>query len=73
MENNKVRLKEMCGSIWSMLTEDEKERYFCCEGTIEFVSDVAVILGTTIDDTLTEDELDEILDMLNEMDAESEV
>ena len=66
MENNKVRLKEMCGSIWSMLTEDEKERYFECEGTIEFVSDVATILGTTIDNTLTEDELDEVLDKLND-------
>lgn len=73
MKDNKTRLTELCGSIWSMLTEDEKERYFCCEGTIEFVSDVAVIIGTTIDDSLTEDELDEILDMLNEMDEESEV
>ena len=67
---DKVRLKELCCNIWSMLTDDEKERYFCCEGTIEFVSDVAVIIGTTIDDTLTEEELDEILDMLNEMDEE---
>jgi hypothetical protein len=67
MENvNKIRLKEMCCKVWSLLTQDEKERYFDCEGTIEFVSDVATILGTTIDNTLTEDELDEVLDKLND-------
>lgn len=62
---SKTRLKEMCCKVWPLLTQDEKERYFDCEGTIEFVSDVATIIGTVIDDSITEEELDDILDELD--------
>ena len=60
------RLNEMCCKVWPMLTEDEKEYYFCTEGTIEFVSDIANILHIKLD-TITEDELDVILDNINKL------
>lgn len=61
-----ARLHEMCCKVWPMLTEDEKEDYFCTEGTIEFVNDIANILHIDFN-TITDEELDEILDSINEL------
>lgn len=66
---NKPRLKEMCCKIWDQLTLEERERYYYGDGTIQFVSDVANILFMD-DERLSEEELDDILDELDEPDDE---
>lgn len=60
----KARLFELCISIWSLLKETEKERYYYGEGTIGFVEEVAAMLGFDINE-LSEEELDVILDKLD--------
>ena len=57
----KLRLKEQCCTLWSHLTDVQKEDYFYNVGTIEFVENVAESLGLNID-LLTVYELDEIID-----------
>ena len=65
MESSKrSRLEDLCKKIWIQLTNEEKERYFFGEGTIEFVADVADILGID-SNALTEDELDTLLNDLD--------
>jgi hypothetical protein len=59
------RLKEMCVAIWSMLTDDEVEGYFCGMGTIGFVESVADLIFFDLE-TLSEAEFDAILDAIYE-------
>jgi hypothetical protein len=59
-----TRLTEMAQTIWKLLTEDEQERYYVDLGTIEFVENVADLLHIDIS-TMTLDELDELLAMLD--------
>jgi hypothetical protein len=59
------RLKEMCVAIWSMLTDDEAEGYFCGMGTIGFVESVADLIFFDLE-TLSEAEFDAILDAIYE-------
>lgn len=58
------RLKEMCVTIWSMLTDDEAEGYFCGVGTIGFVESVADLLFIDMEE-VSEEELDVILDAID--------
>ena len=59
------RLKEMCVTIWSMLTDDEAEGYFCGTGTIGFVESVADLLFIDMEE-VSEEELDVILDAIDD-------
>ena len=59
------RLKEMCVAIWSMLTDDEAEGYFCGTGTIGFVESVADLLFIDMEE-VSEEELDAILDAIDD-------
>jgi hypothetical protein len=59
------RLKEMCVSIWSKLTDDEAEGWFCGDGTIGFVESVAALFFFDLE-TLSEEELDVILDAIDD-------
>lgn len=38
------RLKEMCRTVWNLLTEEERERYLNNVGTVRFIRDVSRIL-----------------------------
>lgn len=57
------RLKELCRTVWSLLTEEERERYLYDTGTIGFIEDVAKILDLEVEDLLVE-LLDDILNQM---------
>ena len=59
------RLKEMCVAIWSMLTDEEADGWFCGDGTIGFVEYVAGIIFFDME-TLSEDDMDAILDAIDD-------
>jgi hypothetical protein len=42
------RIVELGKKIWSLLTEDEQERYYMV-GTLTFVEDIAVMVGYDLD------------------------
>lgn len=42
------RVVELGRKIWSLLTEDEHERYYMV-GTLTFVEDIAIMVGYDID------------------------
>lgn len=42
------RVVELGKKVWSLLTEDEHERYYMV-GTLTFVEDIAVMVGYDID------------------------
>lgn len=42
------RIVELGKKIWSLLTEDEQERYYMV-GTLTFVEDIAIIIGYDLD------------------------
>lgn len=56
MENSKFnRFTTFCEQTWSLLSTDEKERYYCDHGIIGFIEDCMTILNisdkeVTIDD-----------------------
>ena len=60
-KEDKVRLKEMCIKVWSLLTDDEKEQYYYNDGTIGFVEDMSNILYID-SNKLTVTDLDDIID-----------
>lgn len=62
----KERLKELAISVWNQLSNEEKEDYYNDCGTIGFIEDIARLLHMSQDllDSLTEVELNEILDAL---------
>ena len=66
-----ARLNEMCCNIWPALSEDEKEAYYCTEGTIEFVNDIANIIHVDFE-TITDEELDGILDAIDDLEDADE-
>lgn len=57
------RLGDMSRTVWSLLTEEERERYASNNSTISFVADVAKILDIEVGDLLVE-LFDEILEKL---------
>jgi hypothetical protein len=59
------RLKEMCVAIWSMLTDEEAEGYFCGMGTIGFVESVAALIFFDVEE-LSEEDWDAILDAIDD-------
>jgi hypothetical protein len=59
------RLKEMCVAIWSMLTDEEAEGWFCGDGTIGFVESVAALIFFDVEE-LSEEDLDAILDAIDD-------
>ena len=59
------RLKEMCVAIWSMMTDDEIQGYFCGMGTIGFVEAVADLIFFDLE-TISEADFDAILDAIYE-------
>ena len=65
----KKRLEEMCCKIWDRMDRDEKECYALDTGTIGFISDVARILHL-MPELLTEEEVEEMLDNIQELDNE---
>jgi hypothetical protein len=52
------RIVELGKKIWSLLTEDEQERYYMV-GTLTFVEDIAVMIGYNLDydDTVSIDDI----------------
>jgi hypothetical protein len=42
------RIVELGKQVWSLLTEDEQERYYNV-GTLTFVEDIAIMVGYDID------------------------
>lgn len=59
------RLKEMCVAIWSKLTDDETDGWFCGDGTIGFVESVAALFFFDVEE-LSEEDLDAILDAIDD-------
>ena len=59
------RLKEMCLAIWSKLTDNEVEGWFCGDGTIGFVESVAALFFFDVGE-LSEEDWDSILDAIND-------
>ena len=59
------RLKEMCVAIWSKLTDEEAEGWFCGDGTIGFVESVAALFFFDVGE-LSEEDWDSILDAIDE-------
>lgn len=57
------RLKEMCRTVWALLTEEEREHYLNDVGMVRFVRDVSKILGLEAEYLLVE-LFDEILEQL---------
>lgn len=57
------RLKEMCGTVWNLLTEEEREQYLNDVGMIKFIKDVSKIIDLDSDYLLAE-LYDEILEQL---------
>ena len=55
------RLIDMCKAIWSMLSESEQEDYAYDTGLYGFIEDVATLIHFGVN-TLTEDDMDRILD-----------
>lgn len=60
---NYLRLKEMCRTVWSLLTEEERDHYLENVGIIKFIKDVCTLLGLTPEYLLVE-LYDEILEQL---------
>ena len=58
-EFDKLRLTELCNTIWKLLTDDERENYFYDCGTIGFVEAVADMLYLDLEE-LSDTELDDI-------------
>lgn len=58
-----LRLKEMCRTVWSLLTEEERDYYLENVGMIKFIKDVSTLLGLTPEYLLVE-LYDEILEQL---------
>lgn len=56
------RVVELGRQIWSLLTEDEHERYYMV-GTLTFVEDVARMVGYDLDDD-DETSIDDIHDKI---------
>jgi hypothetical protein len=52
------RIVELGKKIWSLLTEDEQERYYMV-GTLTFIEDIAVMIGYNLDydDTVSIDDI----------------
>jgi hypothetical protein len=44
MKNNRDRIVELGRQIWSLLTEDEQERYYMV-GTLTFIEDIVRLLN----------------------------
>ncbi len=57
------RLKEMCRTVWSLLTEEEREHYLSNVGTVRFIRDVSKILDIDTEYLIAE-LFDEILEQL---------
>jgi hypothetical protein len=55
----KLRLTELCNTIWKLLTNDERENYFYDCGTIGFVEAVADMLYLDLEE-LSDADLDDI-------------
>lgn len=66
-----TRLNELCSTVWPLLSEAEKEAYYYTEGTIEFVSDIANLIHVDIT-TITDEELDSILDNIEALEEDDE-
>lgn len=60
----RTRLEKMCYEIWTLLTTEEREKYYYDCGTIEFVAQVSKMLYLDIEE-VDEDELNRILDLLD--------
>lgn len=58
-----LRLKNMCRTVWSLLTEEERDYYLEKVGMIKFIKDVSTLLGLTPEYLLVE-LYDEILEQL---------
>ena len=58
-----LRLKNMCRTVWSLLTEEERDYYLETVGMIKFIKDVSTLLGLTPEYLLVE-LYDEILEQL---------
>jgi hypothetical protein len=58
-----LRLKNMCRTVWSLLTEEERDYYLENAGMIKFIKDVSNLLGLTPEYLLVE-LYDEILEQL---------
>ena len=58
-----LRLKDMCRTVWSLLTEEERDCYLENVGMIKFIKDVSALLGLTPEYLLVE-LYDEILEQL---------
>ena len=58
-----LRLKNMCRTVWSLLTEEERNYYLETVGMIKFIKDVSALLGLTPEYLLVE-LYDEILEQL---------
>jgi hypothetical protein len=48
------RLKEMCRTVWTLLTEEEREHYLNNVGTVRFIRDVSRILDIDSDYLIAE-------------------
>lgn len=55
------RIVELGKQVWSLLTEDEQERYYMV-GTLTFVEDMAIIIGYNLD--YDETSIDDIHDKI---------
>lgn len=70
MENSKInRLATFCEQTWSLLSTDEKERYYYDHGIIGFIEDCMTILNIS-DKEVTVDDIDFIVDRLYDLDME---
>jgi hypothetical protein len=58
-----LRLKDMCRTIWSLLTEEERDYYLENVGMIKFIKDVSTLLNLQPEYLLIE-LYDEILEQL---------
>ena len=62
------RIVELGKKVWSLLTEDERERYYNV-GTLTFVEDIAIMVGYDLDsdDTSIDDIHDQIFFLTEEI------
>jgi hypothetical protein len=58
-----LRLKNMCRTVWSLLTEEERDYYLENAGMIKFIKDVSALLNLQPEYLLIE-LYDEILEQL---------
>lgn len=56
------RVVELGKKIWSLLTEDEHERYYSV-GTLTFIEDIAIMVGYDLDSD-DETSIDDIHDQI---------